>query len=47
MVNVNEYNHSSWSESSVWLEKDYKHNTDWLGDGLTSEHIINILKNKI
>jgi UDP-N-acetylglucosamine 2-epimerase (non-hydrolysing) len=47
MVNVNEYDHSSWIESLVWLEKDYKHNTDWLGDGLTSEHIINILKNKI
>jgi UDP-N-acetylglucosamine 2-epimerase (non-hydrolysing) len=48
MINVNEKNHISWASSESWLSLDCnKRDIDWLGDGNTSNLIINILKSKI
>lgn len=48
MINVNKKNDLSWTFSKKWLLLNYKNKKiDWLGDGKTSDHIINILKNKL
>jgi len=45
MINVNELD-VSWIESFNYLS-NYNSNTDWLGDGKTSDKIIKILKEKL
>tara|TARA_R110000868_G_scaffold380671_3_gene646682 strand:+ start:640 stop:1698 length:1059 start_codon:yes stop_codon:yes gene_type:complete len=45
MINVNELD-VSWIESFNYLS-NYNSNTDWLGDGKTSDKIIEILKEKL
>jgi UDP-N-acetylglucosamine 2-epimerase (non-hydrolysing) len=48
MIDVNTNKNNSWSESESWLEFiSHKRKTEWLGDGSTSDKIINILKEKI
>ena len=48
MINVNEKNHISWASSENWLLLDSnKRCIDWLGEGVTSELIVNILKEKL
>jgi len=48
MIDVNTNKNNSWSESENWLEFiSHKRKTEWLGDGSTSDKIINILKEKI
>lgn len=48
MINVNTQNDNSWVLSESWLLlNSEKRNTKWLGDGCTSNLIINILKEKI
>lgn len=45
MVNVNKKGDSTWDKSQLWLlSNSEKRDTKWLGDGTTSEQIINILK---
>ncbi len=46
MINVN--NDRDWSNSESWLLLNCdKADTKWLGDGKTSDHVINILKEKL
>jgi UDP-N-acetylglucosamine 2-epimerase (non-hydrolysing) len=46
MVDVNKKNDKSWYNSKKWLtEYNNKKNTEWLGDGKTSDIIVKILKN--
>jgi UDP-N-acetylglucosamine 2-epimerase (non-hydrolysing) len=45
MIDVNSKN-NTWELSKSFIE-NYKPNTDWLGDGKTSEYIIETLKNKL
>ena len=49
MIDVNSYNNNlTWSSSEAWLLlNSNKRNTKWLGDGNTSDLIINILKEKL
>lgn len=48
MINVNEKNHISWDSSESWLLLNCeKRDIKWLGNGNTSDLIIDILKNKI
>ena len=48
MLNVNSSNNHTWIESLKWSENNFKNkNLGWLGDGLTSEKIIKIIKEKI
>jgi len=47
MINVNIDNDLSWTFSKKWLLLNNNKNISWLGDGKTSEQIINIIKNKI
>jgi UDP-N-acetylglucosamine 2-epimerase (non-hydrolysing) len=45
MINVNKKNDLSWTLSEKWLSLECKNkNVDWLGDGKTSDNVINILK---
>lgn len=45
MLDVNTYENFSWKKSIEWLESDFKnHNVEWMGEGTTSNQIINILK---
>jgi hypothetical protein len=45
MIDVEKEN-ESWNNSFEYITK-YDPSTDWLGDGKTSEKIINILKEKL
>ena len=45
MLDVNSSN--NWNKSFEWLEKDHRFDIEWLGDGNTSEYIIDILKKYI
>ncbi len=45
MIDVNSENNKTWSDSLLWFESEKEINTDWLGDGTTSNKIIEILKN--
>jgi UDP-N-acetylglucosamine 2-epimerase (non-hydrolysing) len=48
MINVNKIDDISWSYSENWLLlNSEKRDINWLGDGNTSEKIINILKEKL
>jgi hypothetical protein len=48
MINVNTSKNLTWTSSESWLLlNSSKRNTDWLGDGSTSEKIIKILKEKL
>jgi UDP-N-acetylglucosamine 2-epimerase (non-hydrolysing) len=48
MLDVNTLNNITWNESIDWLENNYKFkDINWLGNGKTSEYIINIIKEKI
>jgi UDP-N-acetylglucosamine 2-epimerase (non-hydrolysing) len=48
MINVNTPKNLTWTSSESWLLlNSSKRNTDWLGDGSTSEKIIKILKEKL
>jgi UDP-N-acetylglucosamine 2-epimerase (non-hydrolysing) len=48
MIDVNKSNDMSWTSSQSWLLlKSNSRKTDWLGNGKTSELIINILKNNL
>jgi len=47
MINVNEENHESWAFSENWLSLGNKIDTGWLGNGDTSNLIIEILKGKL
>lgn len=48
MIDVNTTNNLTWTSSESWLLLNCnKRNTDWLGDGETSEKIISILKEKL
>lgn len=48
MVDVNSSFNDSWTKSVIWMNTDYKnYNTLWLGDGTTSDKIINILKEQL
>jgi len=48
MLNVNNFNVSEFNESFSWLDKilngELKMDTEWLGDGTTSDKIIKIIK---
>lgn len=50
MLNVNKYD-DSWTQATDYIigiiNKDIKINSDWLGDGTTSDSIIKIIKNKL
>ena len=48
MIDVNTYNNKTWTNSKSWLllNADLRQ-TKWLGDGLTSNKIIEILKNNL
>jgi len=44
MIDANT-NNVTWEQSFIWSESKFKnHDIDWLGDGLTSQHVVNILK---
>ena len=45
MLDVNTVNNQSWDKSFDWLEGDNEINLEWLGDGTTSDKIIQTLKN--
>jgi UDP-N-acetylglucosamine 2-epimerase (non-hydrolysing) len=45
MLDVNTVNNKSWDKSFKWLGDDNQVNLEWLGDGTTSNKIIQILKN--
>jgi UDP-N-acetylglucosamine 2-epimerase len=45
MINVNMENNQTWSNSFEWLDSEKEINTEWLGDGTTSDKIIETLKN--
>jgi UDP-N-acetylglucosamine 2-epimerase (non-hydrolysing) len=45
MINVNTENNQTWSDSFDWLDSEKEINTEWLGDGTTSDKIIETLKN--
>jgi UDP-N-acetylglucosamine 2-epimerase (non-hydrolysing) len=45
MINVNTENNQTWSNSFEWLDSEKEINTEWLGDGTTSDKIIETLKN--
>lgn len=48
MVDMNSENNPSWELSDRWLTEGFvKKNSQWLGDGSTSEKIIQILKEKL
>jgi len=48
MIDVNTNKNFTWANSESWLLlKSNDRKTEWLGDGTTSEKIINILKEKI
>jgi len=47
MIDVNTMNNSTWCNSMAWLKIYDKVEIEWLGDGKTSDKIINIIKNKI
>jgi hypothetical protein len=48
MINVNKKFDLSWTSSESWLLLNCnKGDVKWLGDGKTSDHIIDILKRKI
>jgi len=48
MLDVNSSFNESWTKSIIWMNLDYKnYNTLWLGDGTTSDRIINILKEQL
>lgn len=48
MLNVNVENHTEWDNSLEWIkEKSKNKQTEWLGDGHTSDLIINILNEKL
>jgi UDP-N-acetylglucosamine 2-epimerase len=48
MVDVNELNNSSLQECIEWVQNEFiKNNKDWLGNGTTSEKIIEILKREL
>lgn len=44
MLNVSQYDEEHWDDSFEWLNRDHRFEVDWLGDGKTSDHIVNILK---
>jgi UDP-N-acetylglucosamine 2-epimerase (non-hydrolysing) len=44
MINVNTENNDSWVKSFNWIDSEKEVNTDWLGDGTTSDKIIESLK---
>jgi len=45
MINVNTENNQTWSNSFEWLDSEKEINTEWLGDGTTSDKIIETLRN--
>jgi UDP-N-acetylglucosamine 2-epimerase (non-hydrolysing) len=45
MLDVNINNSDEWNKSFEWLDREHKFGTEWLGDGKTSDHILNILMN--
>lgn len=45
MLDVNTVNNQSWKKSFEWLEGDNEVSLEWLGDGTTSNKIIETLKN--
>jgi UDP-N-acetylglucosamine 2-epimerase (non-hydrolysing) len=45
MINVNTENNQTWPNSFEWLDSEKEINTEWLGDGTTSDKIIETLKN--
>jgi UDP-N-acetylglucosamine 2-epimerase (non-hydrolysing) len=48
MLDVNTLNNVTWNESIDWMKNNYKFkDINWLGNGKTSEYIINIIKEKI
>lgn len=47
MIDVNNMSDISWSDSIEWLNLNKIPNTNWLGDGQTSDSIIKILKEKL
>lgn len=48
MINVDNYNNQTYSSSESWLLINAeKRDTSWLGDGTTSDQIIEILKEKL
>lgn len=48
MLDVNTLNNVTWNESINWIKNNYKlKDINWLGDGKTSEYIVNIIKEKI
>jgi len=44
MLDVNNLNPETWARSFEWVESDHKFDIEWLGDGHTSDHIIDVLK---
>lgn len=46
MLDVNSEN-KTWKEAIDWIESNPKINIEWMGEGDTSEKIINILKEKL
>jgi UDP-N-acetylglucosamine 2-epimerase (non-hydrolysing) len=44
MIDVNTENNQTWSNSFNWIDSEKEVNTDWLGDGTTSDKIIETLK---
>jgi UDP-N-acetylglucosamine 2-epimerase (non-hydrolysing) len=47
MVDVNEWKESIFNQIDRWLNKPPAMDTRWLGDGKTSEKIINVLKERV
>jgi len=48
MIDVNKENNKTWKKSIKWIDEGYLSKDDsWLGDGNTSEYIINILKDRL
>ena len=48
MIDVNSSFNTSWTKSYIWMGLDYKKcDTLWLGNGTTSDKIINILKEQL
>ena len=47
MLDINTINNKTWKESYNWLDADPEIETSWLGEGKTSEKIIEIIKEKV